>query len=127
LLLSAFAADSANRSLSQFDVGGDEGARLTPTSVIESVASGLMTTSEPTCVEEVVKDIEGQTRRILDFLGLPWDEACLRFHETKRPVRTASVNQVRQSLYSTSLGRWRKHAAQLGPLLAALDVPVQSV
>jgi len=76
--------------------------------------------------EEVVADIEGQTRRILDFLGLPWDEACLRFHETKRPVRTASVNQVRQSLYSTSVGRWRKHAAQLGPLLEALDVSVHA-
>jgi hypothetical protein len=74
--------------------------------------------------EEVVKDIEGQTRRILDFLGLPWDEACLRFHETKRPVRTASVNQVRQSLYSTSVGRWRRHAAQLRPLLEALGVAV---
>jgi hypothetical protein len=57
--------------------------------------------------EEVVADIEGQTRRFLDFLGLPWDEACLRFHETKRPVRTASVNQVRQSPYSTSVARWR--------------------
>jgi len=72
--------------------------------------------------EKVVADIEGQTRRILDFLGLPWDEACLRFHETKQFVRTASVNQVRQPLYSTSVGRWRKHEAQLGPLLQALDV-----
>jgi hypothetical protein len=57
---------------------------------------------------------------------LPWDEACLRFHETKRPVRTASVNQVRQPLYSTSVARWRKHVAHLGPLLAALDVSVHS-
>src|SRR5207253_3739826 len=59
--------------------------------------------------EAMVEDLAGQTRRILDFLGLPWDEACLRFHETQRPVRTASVNQVRQPIYSTSVGRWRRH------------------
>jgi tetratricopeptide (TPR) repeat protein len=76
--------------------------------------------------EAVVEDIEGQTRRILDFLGLPFDEACLRFHETRRPVRTASVNQVRQPLYSTSVGRWRKHAPQLQPLLQALAGPAQA-
>ena len=77
--------------------------------------------------EAVVEDIEGETRRILDFLGLPWDDACLRFNETKRPVRTASVNQVRQPLYSTSVGRWRMHAAQLPPLLNALGLSAQSV
>jgi tetratricopeptide (TPR) repeat protein len=73
--------------------------------------------------EAVVEDLEGQARRMLEFLGLPWDPACLAFHETKRPVRTASVNQVRQKLYKSSAGRWRQHAAQLGPLLAALDIP----
>ncbi len=50
------------------------------------------------------------------------DEAVLRFHETERPVRTASVNQVRQPLYRSSSGRWRAHAAQLKPLLAALEI-----
>ena len=59
---------------------------------------------------------------MLDFLGLPWDASVLRFHETERPVRTASVNQVRQPIYRTSAGRWRKHAAHLQPLLAALGV-----
>ena len=49
--------------------------------------------------EAVVDDIERQARRMLDFLGLPWDEACCSFHETERPVRTASVNQVRQPIY----------------------------
>jgi tetratricopeptide (TPR) repeat protein len=73
--------------------------------------------------EAMVEDVAGQTRRILDFIGLPWDEACLRFHETQRPVRTASVNQVRQPIYATSVGRWRRHAAQLQPLLGALGVP----
>jgi len=76
--------------------------------------------------EAVVEDVEAQARRILDFLGLPWDEACLRFHETQRPVRTASVNQVRQPIYSTSVRRWRKHAAHLQPLLEALGVSAES-
>jgi len=72
--------------------------------------------------EAVVDDLEREARRMLEFLGLPWDEAVLRFHETERPVRTASVNQVRQPLYRSSSGRWRAHAAQLKPLLAALEI-----
>ena len=73
--------------------------------------------------EEVVDDTERQARRMLDFLGLPWDERVLKFHETERPVRTASVNQVREPIYRTSTGRWKKHATQLKSLLEALDVP----
>lgn len=72
--------------------------------------------------EAVVDDLEGQARRLVDFIGLPWDDACLDFHKTRRVVRTASVAQVRQPIYTTSKGRWRKHAAQLGPLLAALGI-----
>ena len=72
--------------------------------------------------EAVVADIETQARRMLDFLGLPWDAAVLRFHETERPIRTASVNQVREPIYRSSVGRWRQHAAQLQPLLKALGV-----
>jgi tetratricopeptide (TPR) repeat protein len=76
--------------------------------------------------EAVVADVEAQARRMLDFLGLPWDESVLRFHETERPVRTASSNQVRQPIYRSSAGRWRKHAAELEPLLAALNVSAAS-
>ena len=72
--------------------------------------------------EAVVDDTEGQARRMLDFLGLPWDERVLKFHETERPIRTASVNQVREPIYRTSTGRWKKHAPELGPLLEALGV-----
>ena len=72
--------------------------------------------------EAMVDDTEGQARRLLDFLGLPWEDACLEFYRTERPVRTASVNQVRKPVYQTSKGRWRKHAANLEPLLAALGV-----
>ena len=72
--------------------------------------------------EAVVDGLEREARRMLEFLGLPWDEGVLRFHETERPVRTASVNQVRQPIYRSSSGRWRAHAAQLKPLLVALEV-----
>jgi hypothetical protein len=54
--------------------------------------------------------------------GCSIHETVLRFHETERPVRTASVNQVRQPIYRTSAGRWREHAVHLQPLLAALRV-----
>ncbi|MNR90975.1 lipoprotein NlpI [compost metagenome] len=72
--------------------------------------------------EAVVDDLESQARRLIAFIGLPWDEACLQFHTTRRVVRTASVNQVRQPIYRTSKGRWQKHATYLGPLLAALGI-----
>ncbi len=72
--------------------------------------------------EAVVADVEAQTRRMLAFLGLPWDPACLAFHDTKRMVKTASVNQVRRPIYRSSAGRWRPHAERLGPLLAALGI-----
>jgi tetratricopeptide (TPR) repeat protein len=71
--------------------------------------------------EAVVDDLEREARRLIAFLNLPWDEACLSFHRTERPIRTASVTQVRQPIYRHAAGRWRKHAAELGPLLAALE------
>jgi tetratricopeptide (TPR) repeat protein len=70
--------------------------------------------------EAVVDDIETEARRILEFIGLDWDPNCLEFYKTKRPVRTASVNQVRQPIYKTSTGRWKRHEAQLTELLKAL-------
>jgi tetratricopeptide (TPR) repeat protein len=73
--------------------------------------------------EQVVADLEGQARRLLDFCGLPWEEACRSFHETRRVVQTASMNQVRQPIYRSSVGRWRTCAPYLGPLLEALGHP----
>jgi tetratricopeptide (TPR) repeat protein len=72
--------------------------------------------------EAVVAGLEGEVRRLIAFLELPWDDACLDFHNTERPVRTASVNQVRRPIYTSSAGRWKAHAAHLGPLLAALGI-----
>jgi tetratricopeptide (TPR) repeat protein len=71
--------------------------------------------------EELVGDLEGQARRILAHCGLDWEEACLAFHQTERSVRTASVNQVRQPIYASSIGRWRPLVEHLGPLLRELD------
>ena len=72
--------------------------------------------------EDVVADLEGQARRIVAFCDLPWDDRCLSFHETQRPVRTASASQVRKPIYKSAVGRWRVYGEQLGPLLNALDI-----
>jgi tetratricopeptide (TPR) repeat protein len=70
--------------------------------------------------EDVVANLEKQARRIIAYCGLPWDERCLSFHETHRPVRTASATQVRQPIYKSAVGRWRVYEKRLGPLLGAL-------
>ncbi|HLY57501.1 MAG TPA: sulfotransferase [Stellaceae bacterium] len=67
--------------------------------------------------EAMVADLEGEARRLIEFLGLDWDPACLAFHETERSVKTASTWQVRQPLYNTSVGRWRHYERHIGPLL----------
>jgi tetratricopeptide (TPR) repeat protein len=67
--------------------------------------------------EELIADQEGWTRRILEFLALPWDERCLTFHGTERSVLTASYWQVRQKVYNSSVGRWRQYKKFIGPLL----------
>lgn len=70
--------------------------------------------------EALTEDPEGQARRLIDYCGLPWDESCLNFHQNTRPVFTASVVQVRQPIYRTSVQRWRKYESEIGPLLDAL-------
>jgi len=70
--------------------------------------------------EEVVGDLECQARRIIAHCGLPWDDRCLSFHETVRPVRTASASQVRRPIYTDAVGRWHVYERELGPLLGAL-------
>jgi tetratricopeptide (TPR) repeat protein len=77
--------------------------------------------------EDVVSDLETQVRRILDFLELPWEENCLRFHATARAVRTASSEQVRQPIYDSSVGFWRHYARHIGELreILAPVVPIE--
>jgi hypothetical protein len=77
--------------------------------------------------EEVVADLETQVRRILDFCGLPFEEACLRFHETERAVKTASSEQVRQPIYSSSVNLWRKYEAHLGEMVHILKPLLKSL
>ena len=68
--------------------------------------------------EELVADLEGQARGIIEFCALPWHSACLNFHQVERTVYTASVWQVRQPVYQRSVGRWKHYAAYLDTLWA---------
>lgn len=77
--------------------------------------------------EDLIDDLESHARRLIEYAGLEWDPACLDFHRTQRPVRTASVAQVRRPIYKTSVGRWRGHEQRLKPLLEALEIPLDSI
>ncbi len=70
--------------------------------------------------EDVVADLESEVSRVLAACGLPFEEACLRFHETRRAVRTASAEQVRQPIYAKGVGHWRKYEHRLEPLVRSL-------
>lgn len=67
--------------------------------------------------EAMVGDFENQARRLVDYLGLPWDDRCLGFHQNRRLVKTASVAQVRKPIYQTSVARWKPYERHLGPLM----------
>ena len=71
--------------------------------------------------EDTVSDLERQVRRILEHCGLPFEERCLRFHETRRAVKTASSEQVRQPIYTGALGMWRNYQPHIGLWMEALD------
>ena len=71
--------------------------------------------------EHLLDDLEGESRRMLDYCKLEWQEACLSFHRSQRPVRTASSWQVRQPLYRTARARWKKFEAHLDGLKKALS------
>lgn len=70
--------------------------------------------------EVMVHDFENHARKIIDHLGLEWNDACLRFYENERSVKTASLNQVRQPIYTSSVGRWKKYEEHLQPLIKEL-------
>ena len=72
--------------------------------------------------EDIVHDQENKTRELLAFCELPWNEACLRFHENAAPVATASSVQVRQPLYSGSIGRWKKYGNRLDAIRRRLKL-----
>ena len=71
--------------------------------------------------ENVVTDLETETRRLLKFCGLGFEAQCLAFHENAAPVATASSAQVREPLYTSALGRWKRYEAGLAPALDVLE------
>ncbi|NCU88721.1 MAG: sulfotransferase, partial [Proteobacteria bacterium] len=71
--------------------------------------------------EDVIDDLEGQVKRILNFIDIPFEENCVSFHKTERSVRTASSEQVRQPINKKGMGRWKPYAKHLKPLLETID------
>ncbi len=77
--------------------------------------------------EDTARDLEPNARALIEFLGLPWEDACLHFHKQDAAVTTASAVQVRQPVHTRSIGRWRRYENQLGPMrqmLEELGVPI---
>jgi hypothetical protein len=79
--------------------------------------------------QNLVEDFEGTCRRMVGFLDLEWDERCLQFHRSERKIATASFDQVRSPIYSSSLGRWKHYERHLGPLIRVLkeDGPAATI
>ena len=75
--------------------------------------------------EDVVDDLDGEVRRILEFCGLPFEQACIDYHQTERSIRTPSSEQVRQPIFRTSLEQWRNYEPWLGPLKDALGPEIR--
>ena len=71
--------------------------------------------------EDTVNDLEGQARRLIDHIGLPWDDACLEPHKQKRAVLTASKSQVTKPVYKTSVQKWKRYEDQMQPLVKVLN------
>lgn len=76
--------------------------------------------------ENMVSDLEAQARRLVDFVGLEWDPRCLEFHKTERAVATASLAQVRQPIYTSSVEKWRRYEKHLDELAKTLEKPVEA-
>jgi tetratricopeptide (TPR) repeat protein len=77
--------------------------------------------------EALVRDPETEIAKLLDHCGLPWDDRVMRFYETQRPVKTASIRQVREGIYTTSAEKWRRYERHLGPLEEVLAEGFQPV
>jgi len=72
--------------------------------------------------EDLVADQDGMSRKLIEFCNLEWDNACLDFHENERAIKTASVWQVRQKIYTSSVERWRHYEAHIAPLMALQEI-----
>lgn len=71
--------------------------------------------------EETARDLEPNARALIEYLGLPWEEACLNFHQQSSAVSTASAAQVREPAHTRSIGRWKHYEKQLAPMLDTLQ------
>jgi hypothetical protein len=71
--------------------------------------------------ENLTQDLEAEAKRLMAYCDLPWDPACLRFHQAKREIRTTSFMQVRQPIYKSSVNSWRRFENQLKPLIETLS------
>jgi tetratricopeptide (TPR) repeat protein len=90
--------------------------------LIEHWSRVLPVTINEVDYEETVNDLEGVARRLVEACGLEWDARCLDFHRNKRPVRTASLVQIRRPVYKTSVGRWKSYESELATLFEALPL-----
>jgi len=72
--------------------------------------------------ENMIENQESESRRLVEYCGLEWEDRCLQFHKTRRSVKTASFMQVRQPIYKSSIGRWKKYRHQLAPLAQILGI-----
>jgi hypothetical protein len=77
--------------------------------------------------EDVVDNQEEASKKIINFCGLDWEEHCLNFYETKNSVRTSSFGQVRQKIYGSSIGRWKKYASHLRPAANILGINIDEL
>ena len=75
--------------------------------------------------EDLVTDQENTTRNILEYIGMPWDDACLQHHKSKRVVKTASYEQVTQKIYTSSLYRYRNYHDAVQPLIPILKSTIE--
>ena len=73
------------------------------------------------CYEDVVAGQEAESRRMLEFLGLDWDDRCLQFHNNDRAVMTASHDQVQKPIFKTSIARWKNYERHIEPLIKGLS------
>jgi hypothetical protein len=77
--------------------------------------------------EDLVTDQENTTRRILEYIGMPWDDACLQHHKSDRVVKTASYEQVTQKIYTSSLYRYRNYHEAVQPLIPILESTIEHI
>ena len=71
--------------------------------------------------EKVTEDTEGYARKLIDYVGMDWEPDCLNFHETKRQVRTASLSQVREPIYKTSVAKWKNYEREMAPFIEEME------